>query len=83
MGRKIDPTFYPVIYGIADDDDWEAKKAGIRQILLLGHTIALEKGAECLSECKRKSSRRKYFSAAPIESMGKTVYQMDAYGSVG
>ena len=21
-GRKIDPTFYPVIYGAADDDDW-------------------------------------------------------------
>ncbi len=20
--KKIDPTFYPVIYGIKDDDDW-------------------------------------------------------------
>ena len=21
-GRKIDPTFYPIIYGTADDEDW-------------------------------------------------------------
>ncbi|MCW1085781.1 terminase large subunit, partial [Streptococcus anginosus] len=21
-GKKIDPTFYPVIYGAAQDDDW-------------------------------------------------------------
>lgn len=27
MGRKIDPTFYPVIYGIADDDDWGSEES--------------------------------------------------------
>lgn len=24
-GRKIDTTFYPVIYGIKDEDDWQNK----------------------------------------------------------
>lgn len=22
-GRRVDPTFYPVVYGLKDDEDWE------------------------------------------------------------
>ena len=31
-GRKIDPTFYPVIYGAADTEDWTDPKYGRRPI---------------------------------------------------
>ena len=31
-GRKIDPTFYPVIYGADEDDDWTDPKVGRRPI---------------------------------------------------
>ncbi len=37
-GRKIDPTFYPVIYGAADDDDWTDEKVWYKANPSLGHT---------------------------------------------
>ena len=42
-GRKIDPTFYPVIYGAADDDDWTDEKVWYKANPSLGHTIDIEK----------------------------------------
>ena len=43
LGRKIDPTFYPVIYGINDDDDWGNEKNWYKANPSLGHTIDIEK----------------------------------------
>lgn len=42
-GRKIDPTFYPVIYGIDDDADWSDEKNWYKANPSLGHTIDIEK----------------------------------------
>lgn len=42
-GRKIDPTFYPVIYGIKDDDDWADEKNWYKANPSLDHTIDIEK----------------------------------------
>ena len=42
-GRKIDPTFYPVIYGVADDDDWTDEKVWAKANPSLGITIDIEK----------------------------------------
>ena len=42
-GRKADPTFYPVIYGAADDADWSSEKVWYQANPSLGHTIDIEK----------------------------------------
>lgn len=43
LGRKIDPTFYPVIYGVPDDADWSLEEVWHRANPSLGHTIDIEK----------------------------------------
>jgi len=42
-GKKYDPTFYPVIYGIEDDDDWADEANWYKANPSLGHTIDIEK----------------------------------------
>jgi phage terminase large subunit-like protein len=42
-GRKIDPTFYPVIYGIEDDGNWGLEENWYKANPSLGHTIDIEK----------------------------------------
>nr|DAZ31119.1 MAG TPA: Terminase large subunit [Caudoviricetes sp.] len=42
-GRKIDPSFYPVIYGASDDADWSSEKVWYEANPSLGHTIDIEK----------------------------------------
>ena len=43
QGRKIDPTFYPVIYGASDDADWSSEDVWRKANPSLGHTIDIEK----------------------------------------
>ena len=42
-GRKIDPTFYPVIYGAADTEDWTDPKVWKKANPSLGETIGIDK----------------------------------------
>jgi len=42
-GRKHDPRFYPVIYGLDDGDDWRDEKNWYKANPSLGHTIDIEK----------------------------------------
>ena len=42
-GRKIDPTFYPVIYGAADTADWTDPKVWKKANPSLGETIGIDK----------------------------------------
>ena len=43
-GRKIDPTFYPVIYGADEEDDWtEPGGLEAKQIPSLGITVGIDK----------------------------------------
>lgn len=42
-GRKNDPTFYPVIYGIDDDADWSDEKNWYKANPSLGVTVDIEK----------------------------------------
>ncbi|WP_320917854.1 terminase large subunit [Enterocloster bolteae] len=43
LGRKIDDTFYPVIYGALDEDDWISEKVWYDANPSLGYTIDIEK----------------------------------------
>ena len=42
-GRKIDPTFYPVIYGASDAEDWTDPKVWKKANPSLGETIGIDK----------------------------------------
>lgn len=42
-GRKADPRFYPVIYGLPDEADWHDEANWYRANPSLGHTISIEK----------------------------------------
>lgn len=42
-GRKIDPSFYPVIYGIPEEADWGDEANWYKANPSLGHTIDIEK----------------------------------------
>ena len=42
-GRKIDPTFYPVIYGAGEDEDWTDPKVWMKSNPSLGETIGMDK----------------------------------------
>ena len=61
MGRKIDPTFYPVIYGIADDDDWGSEDSWYKANPSLGHTIALEKVQNAYQSAKENPAEENIF----------------------
>ena len=42
-GRKIDPTFYPVIYGAKEDEDWTDPEVWKRSNPSLGITVGMDK----------------------------------------
>lgn len=42
-GRRIDPSFYPVIYGLNDDDDWNAEESWYKANPSLGYTITFDR----------------------------------------
>ena len=42
-GRKIDPRFYPVLFGLPDDADWTSEENWYRANPSLDHTITIDK----------------------------------------
>ena len=42
-GRKVDPYFYPVIFGLDDGDDWHDEKSWYKANPSLGVTITIDK----------------------------------------
>ena len=60
-GRKIDPTFYPVIYGIKDDDDWGSEESWYKANPSLGHTIAIEKVQNAYISAKENPAEENIF----------------------
>ena len=42
-GRKIDPTVYPVVYGLSEDDDWHDERNWYKANPSLGQTIQIDR----------------------------------------
>lgn len=49
-GRKIDHTFYPVVYGLADDEDWQDENNWYKCNPSLGQTITIERVRDMFRE---------------------------------
>jgi phage terminase large subunit-like protein len=60
-GKKHDPTFYPVIYGINDDDDWADEKNWYKANPSLDHTIDVEKVRAAFISAKENPAEENLF----------------------
>lgn len=60
-GRKHDPTFYPVIYGIKDDADWTDERNWYLANPSLGHTIDIEKVRHAFQSAKENAAEENLF----------------------
>jgi phage terminase large subunit-like protein len=60
-GRKIDSTFYPVIYGLKDDEDWSLEDNWYKVNPSLGHTIDIEKVRNSYNSAKENPAEENLF----------------------
>lgn len=60
-GRKIDKTFYPVIYGIDDNDDWSKEENWYKANPSLGHTIDVEKVRNAYNAARENPAEENIF----------------------
>ncbi len=60
-GKKHDSTFYPVIYGIKDEDDWSLEKNWYKANPSLGHTIPIEKVRDAFNSAKENPAEENIF----------------------
>ena len=60
-GRKIDNTFYPVIYGIEDNSDWSDEKNWYKANPSLGYTIDIEKVRNAYVSAKENPAEENVF----------------------
>ncbi|MFH6671583.1 terminase large subunit [Streptococcus suis] len=49
-GRKKDTSFYPVVYGLSDDDDWNDEANWLKANPSLGHTIGIDRVREAYQQ---------------------------------
>lgn len=60
-GRKYDPTFYPVIYGIEEDDDWTDEKVWYKANPSLGVTVDIQKVRDACESAKQNPAEENSF----------------------
>ena len=52
-GRRVDPTFYPVVYGLKDDENWEDEANWYKVNPSLGYTVDIERLRDAYREAKQ------------------------------
>ena len=52
-GRRVDPTFYSVVYGLKDDEDWEDEANWYKVNPSLGYTVDVERLRDAYREAKQ------------------------------
>ena len=60
-GRKIDPTFYPVIYGADEEDDWTDPKVWKKANPSLGITVGIDKVKAACESAKQNPAEENSF----------------------
>ena len=60
-GRKIDPTFYPVIYGAEESDDWTDPKVWKKANPSLGITVGMDKVKAACESAKQNPAEENSF----------------------
>lgn len=60
-GRKIDPTFYPVIYGADENDDWTSPEVWAKANPSMGITFGIDKVQDAFNSAKNNPAEEKSF----------------------
>ncbi len=60
-GRKVDPTFYPVIYGADEDDDWTDPNVWEKANPSLGITVEIDKVEAACESAKQNPAEENSF----------------------
>lgn len=60
-GRKVDPTFYPVIYGAEESDDWTDPKTWKKANPSLGITVGIDKVKAACESAKQNPAEENTF----------------------
>jgi phage terminase large subunit-like protein len=60
-GRKFDPTFYPVIYGAAESEDWTSPEVWKKANPSLGETITIDKVVAACESAKQNPAEENSF----------------------
>ncbi len=60
-GAKIDPTFYPVIYGLEPEDDWHNEANWYKANPSLGYTIQIDRVREAYREALQNPAEENIF----------------------
>ena len=60
-GRKVDPTFYPVIYGADENDDWTDPEVWKKANPSLGITVGLDKVKAACESAKQNPAEENSF----------------------
>ena len=59
--RRVDASFYPVIYGIEDDDDWSEEENWKKANPSLGYTIPLDRVKDAYREASQNPAEENVF----------------------
>lgn len=60
-GRKSDSTFYPVVYGLDETDDWNDEKNWYKANPSLGHTIGIDRVREAYKNALENPAEENVF----------------------
>ena len=90
-GRKHDRSFYPVIYGADDDDDWGSEKVWAKANPSLGITVEIDKLRTAYESAKENPAEENLFRQLrlnqwvkqsvrwmPMDAWDKCDFQVDA-----
>lgn len=82
-GKKNDPTFYPVIYGTKDEEDWSLEENWYKANPSLGHTIPIEKVRDAFNSAKENPAEENIFRQLRLNQWVKQSVRwmpMDIWG---
>ncbi|HFI0253702.1 TPA: terminase large subunit [Streptococcus suis] len=60
-GRKKDTSFYPVVYGLSDEDDWNDEANWLKANPSLGHTIGIDRVREAYQQALENPAEENVF----------------------
>src|SRR5574343_486897 len=72
-GTREDPTFYPVIYGLEEDEDWEDEANWYKVNPELGNIIDIERVREHYREAKQNPAEEANFRRLRLNQWTQTV----------
>ena len=82
-GRKIDPTFYPVIYGADEGDDWTDPKVWKKANPSLDITVGMDKVKAACESAKQNPGEENSFRQLRLNQWVKQGGALDADGEMG